>query len=139
MSISDDSDLFWQGLKERRLLFQTCCECGRHRFPFRMSCQRCGSFEHCLTESEGSGFIYSYTVVERPLLPGFDAPYRVVLVEVDEGVRYLGLYEHEANEDPVVGLRVKAQVNPDQKVQVSFAPEAADPGGTLHSHGINQG
>ena len=104
-----------------------------------MSCQRCGSFEHCLTESKGSGFIYSYTVVERPLLPGFNAPYWVVLVEVDEGVRYLGLYEHEANEDPVVGLRVKAQVNPDQKVQVSFAPEAADPGGTLHSHGINQG
>lgn len=135
----DDRDLFWQGLKERRLLFQTCRECGGHRFPFRMSCQRCGSFDHCLTESEGRGFIYSYTVVERPLLPGFDAPYTIVLVEVDEGVRYLGLYESEANEAPVVGLRVKAQVNPDQKVQVSFSPEAAEPDGTLHSRGVSQG
>ena len=104
-----------------------------------MSCQRCGSFEHCLTESEGSGFIYSHTVVERPLLPGFDEPYRVVLVEVDEGVRYLGLYESDVDEDPVVGLRVKAQVNPDQKVQVSFAPEAANPDGALPSRGANQG
>lgn len=139
MSICDDSDLFWQGLKERRLLFQTCLECGGHRFPFRMSCRRCGSFEHCLSESEGNGVIYSYTVVERPLPPGFDEPYRVVLVEVDEGVRYLGLYESDVDEAPIVGLRVKAQVNPDQKVQVSFAPEAANPNDALHSRGVSQG
>lgn len=135
MSICDDSDLFWQGLKERRLLFQTCLECGGHRFPFRMSCRRCGSFEHCLTESKGSGIIHSYTVVERPLPSGFDEPYTVVLVEVDEGVRYLGIYENEANEDPIVGSRVTVQLNPDKQVQISFVPQAATPGSTGHRSG----
>lgn len=100
-----------------------------------MSCQRCGSFEHCLTESEGSGIIYSYTVVERPLLPGFDEPYTVVLVEVDEGVRYLGLYENEAGADPVVGSRVTVQLNPDKQVQISFVPQAANPDSAGHRSG----
>ncbi len=135
MPISDESDLFWQGLKERRLLFQTCRDCGGHRFPFRMSCQHCGSFEHCPTESGGRGFVYSYTVVERPLLSGFDEPYTVVLVEVDEGVRYLGLYEPDRDKAPFVGMRVKAHLNPDRKIQVSFAPEAANPDGALRSQG----
>lgn len=123
MSISDDSDLFWAGLNEGRLLFQTCRACGAHRFPFRMSCSRCGSFEKDLTESKGCGFVYSYTVVERPLLPGFDEPYTVVLVEVDEGVRYLGLYAGDVDASQLIGSRVRARLNPGQRVPVSFAPE----------------
>ena len=123
MSISDDSDLFWTGLTEQRLLFQTCRACGLGRFPFRMSCQGCGSFEKELTESKGIGFIYSYTVVERPLLPGFDEPYTVVLAEMDEGVRYLGLYAGQVDQSTIIGSRVRAHLNPDEQVQVSFAPE----------------
>jgi len=125
MSISDDSDLFWAGLNERRLLFQTCGACGANRFPFRMSCSRCGSFEKDLTESKGCGFVYSYTVVERPLPPGFYEPYTAVLVEVDEGVRYLGLYVGDLDLSKLIGSRVRARLDPDAHVQVSFAPEGS--------------
>ena len=121
--LRDDSDLFWNGLEEGRLLFQQCRDCGLARFPFRMSCAGCGSVENSLIESGGSGVVYSCTRVERPLPPGFSAPYTVVLVEVDEGVRFLGLYDSE-EETPEIGVRVQAHVNPENRVPVSFRAES---------------
>ena len=121
--LRDDTDLFWSGLEEGRLLFQRCRDCGLARFPFRMSCAGCGSVESKLTESGGSGFVYSCTRVERPLPPEFPDPYTVVLVEVDEGVRFLGLYDAE-EETPEIGARVQAYVNPENRVPVSFRTES---------------
>ena len=121
--LRDDRDLFWSGLQQYRLLFQRCCDCGLARFPFRMSCAGCDSTESDLAESEGRGVIYSCTRVERPLPPGFSQPYTVVLVEVDEGVRFLGLYDSE-EETPAIGTRVQAYVNPENRVPVSFRTES---------------
>ena len=121
--LRDDTDLFWNGLEEGRLLFQRCRDCGLARFPFRMSCAGCGSAENSVVESGGSGVVYSCTRVERPLPPGFSEPYTVVLVEVDEGVRYLGLYDSE-EETPEIGVRVQAHVSPGNRVPVSFRAES---------------
>lgn len=122
--LRDDTDLFWSGLKEGRLLFQHCRNCGRARFPFRMSCAGCGSVECELAESGGSGFVYSCTRVERPLPPGFSEPYAVVLVEMDEGVRFLGLYDGDGAM-PAIGTRVQARVNAENRVPVSFRADSA--------------
>lgn len=94
-----------------------------------MSCAGCGSVENDLAESNGSGVVYSCTRVERPLPPGFSAPFTVVLVEVDEGVRFLGLYDSDEGM-PAMGTRVQACVSPENHVPVSFRaePEAGNPG-----------
>ena len=76
-----------------------------------------------LIESGGSGVVYSCTRVERPLPPGFSEPFTVVLVEVEEGVRFLGLYDSE-EEMPDIGTRVQAYVNPENGVPVSFRAES---------------
>lgn len=55
-------------------------------------CPSCHSFEHEWTPASGRGRIWSWVVVHPPVLPAFAdrAPYNVVVVELDEGVRMIG-------------------------------------------------
>ena len=62
----------------------------------------------------------SYVVPRAPVPPGFDDPYVVVLVELDEGAR---LVSNLAGVDP-------ADVRNDMRVSVTFEP--VDDGTLMH-------
>jgi uncharacterized OB-fold protein len=77
----------WCGKGELR--FQRCVACEAWRHVPREMCPTCGSFEWSWNPSTGRGKVYSWTTVERPMHPAFAraAPYAVVVVEMEEGVR----------------------------------------------------
>lgn len=84
-----DSQPFWDGIKEGRLLLQKCGNCGKVRHYPRPMCDACYSMEVDWVEAAGRGTVHSWTVAHHAFNPGFkgELPYVVALVDLDEGVR----------------------------------------------------
>jgi uncharacterized OB-fold protein len=80
---------FYDYCKQHELRFQRCSDCQTWRHMPRESCRHCGSFNWTWERSNGTGTIFSWTVIHRALHPGFhdDVPYAAVVIELDEGVR----------------------------------------------------
>ena len=106
-TISPDTEFFWNGLREHKLLIQRCSGCGTLRHPPRPMCPECRSVAWDTIESAGRGTVYSYVMPHQPRFPFFDYPYIVVLVQLDEGVR---LVSNLCDSDPAnvtVGMAVE--------------------------------
>jgi uncharacterized OB-fold protein len=75
---------FWSGLRERRISFPRCSDCGKvHWYPM----QRCPFCHGAALEwmpVAGKASLYTWTVVRRSFSPDFPAPYVVGLVEFAE-------------------------------------------------------
>jgi uncharacterized OB-fold protein len=115
---SIDSQPFWDGLKERKILLQTCTDCGTKRHYPRPMCSECHSMDAHWTETTGFGAIYSWTESHHPFHFGLKAetPYILVTVTLDEGVRI----QTKLLDAKVEDLKL------DQKVKVVFAQETDD-------------
>jgi 3-oxo-4,17-pregnadiene-20-carboxyl-CoA hydratase alpha subunit len=88
-SISQDTEFFWEGAVWGELRIQRCASCGTLRHPPRPACANCGSLDWDAIQSTGRGEVYSYVIMHHPPIPGFDMPYAVGLIELEEGVRML--------------------------------------------------
>jgi len=112
-----DTAFFWEGAAQRKLMILRCDACGRYVHYPRPACNRCGATTLTPTEVSGRGTVHSYTITHRSV-PGYEAPFAVVLVELEE--------------QP--GLRMVSQVTdvePDMirigmPVEVHFRPVAED-------------
>ena len=77
------------GVAERRLLLQQCADCGTLRHPPLPMCGTCHSVAWTTRQAAGTGTVYSWINSRHPGAPA--EPGRiVVLVELDEGVRFVG-------------------------------------------------
>lgn len=113
-AITHDNEFYWEGLRRRKLLFQSCN--GRLRHPPGPMCPETGSLEFDIVESSGRGTIHSFVVVHQPKMPGFDYPLPVVLVELEEGVRIVANMIGADPADLAIGRAVVAdfvEVEPD--------------------------
>lgn len=88
-AISQDTEFFWRGARERKLLIQRCADCQVLRHPPGPACPSCHSFEWDSLEASGRGTLHSYVIHHHPPVPGFDGPVPIALVDLDEGVRLL--------------------------------------------------
>ena len=72
------------------VLFCRACD-GPLHLP-RPYCAACGSWDVQWRDVAPLGHLYSWTVAEHQVHPGFPVPYTIVLVELDEvpGVRLVG-------------------------------------------------
>jgi len=106
----DASAPFWDACARHELVIQKCSTCNTFRHPPRPMCPSCRSFEHEWVRAAGRGVIWSWVVAHPPLLPAFAeiAPYSVVVVELEEGVRMIGRLLGIANDDIREGLPVIA-------------------------------
>jgi uncharacterized OB-fold protein len=86
-AINRDNAYFWEGVDRGELLIQRCTKCQQLRHPPMPACAKCGSLEWDTVASSGRGTVYSWVVPHYPVVPMFEYPYVVVLVELDEGVR----------------------------------------------------
>ena len=88
----EDSAAYWAALREHRILLQQCASCGEIRSPRMPGCPQCGSADFSDVDVRGTGSIYSWVVVHRPLggIPAEQLPRTIVTVELDEGCRLLG-------------------------------------------------
>ena len=83
---------YWEAAQARELRFQRCTVCRRWRFPPQAMCPQCCSLESVWERASGRARLLSWVVVYPPVLPAWQerAPYPVVLVECEEGVRTIG-------------------------------------------------
>jgi uncharacterized OB-fold protein len=84
-----DTQPYWDGLNEGKLLLQTCGDCGKVRHYPQPVCDACWSMAATWVEASGSGTVHSWTVTHHAFHPGFKAelPYALVTVDLAEGVR----------------------------------------------------
>ena len=78
-----------EGLKAGKLLSLECRECAAVYFPPRKICKECFSEELEIKELKKSGKIKTFTVV-RVFPEGYDEPYVLCMVELDDGPYVVG-------------------------------------------------
>jgi uncharacterized OB-fold protein len=85
-----ETEAFWNGVNEGRLLVQRCQSCGNHQLYPRWRCLRCRG-QVAWVEAGGGGTVYSFTVIRQNFSRSFRhlIPYVVALVDLDEGPRVM--------------------------------------------------
>ncbi|MEY8015100.1 Zn-ribbon domain-containing OB-fold protein [Mycobacterium servetii] len=106
-AISKDTEFFWNGLREHRLLIQRCGGCGALRHPPRPMCPACRSLDWEAVEASGRGTVYSYVMPHEPKFPFSEYPYIVALIELAEGVRLVSNLCDIDPADVTVGMEVE--------------------------------
>ena len=108
---SRDTQAWWDGLNEGRLLIQRCGGCGKLRLYPRPMCDACHSLEAGWTEAAGTGTIHSWQVTHHPFNIGFkrELPYAVATVDLAEGVRLQAQLRDIAHDAIRSGLPVKVR------------------------------
>lgn len=112
---TSDTAFFWQAAADGRLEVQRCGGCSALRYPPGPACPRCHSLEWEPARLSGRGQLYSYTIVRHPLVPGFDGPAVVGVVELDEGVRVVTNLDVDPEEDFRIGEPLEVFFLPQQE------------------------
>jgi uncharacterized protein len=87
-----------------RIVYQHCGACERRWLFMRDFCPHCGAREPLLRAAAGRGKVVAATLVHRAPNDAFRAiaPYRLVLIELDEGLRLM------AHADPALAVGERA-------------------------------
>ena len=79
-----ESRAFWTGGEHGQLLINRCHGCGHFFHPPGPACWRCRSTDVAPEPVSGRGKVTTYTVNRQPWIPGFEPPYIVALVELED-------------------------------------------------------
>jgi uncharacterized protein len=115
--VTSVNEPFFEGARRGELTLQRCDSCLQFRYPPSSRCPSCLSAASSWARMSGTGTLFSWIVMHRRYLAGFDdvLPYPVGLVALDEGplvlTRLLG--------DP-------ASIRCDQRVEVEFEDLSAE-------------
>jgi uncharacterized protein len=106
-----------------------CRACGRHFLP-RVLCPFCWTQDPEIVDAAGTGALYSFTVLHRAGMSGFenDVPYVVALVELDEGVRMVSNVVGVEPEAVEIGMRLRAVFADRDGVSFAQFVPATEPG-----------
>lgn len=108
-STDDLNGQFWANCATGKLCFQLCQDCGVWRHMPRYMCAACGSHKWEWKESSGKGRIFSWIITHQAMHPKFreEAPYSVLVVEMEEGVRFVSRPLDIVNEDLALDMEVE--------------------------------
>src|SRR5215207_1867851 len=106
-SMSPDTQFFWDGLKEHRLLVQRCTGCGTLRHPPRPMCPTCNSLAWHAVDASGRGTLHSFVLPRHPPMPFMGDDYIVALVALEEGTRVVSNLRHVDPQDVSIGMAVE--------------------------------
>ncbi|MGQ0624628.1 MAG: Zn-ribbon domain-containing OB-fold protein [Sporichthyaceae bacterium] len=99
---------FWAAAQRRELVRPVCASCGRNFFTPQVACPTCLSQDWSYQPSEGRGVVHSATVVHKAPSPDFEVPYRLAVVDLQEGWTMLAnLVEGPDERLPPVGAAVE--------------------------------
>jgi uncharacterized OB-fold protein/acyl dehydratase len=102
-----DNAWWWEGCDAGKLLVQKCGDCGELRHPPRPMCGKCRSTSWESIEASGRGTVYSYTVLHHPIIPGYDFPLPVGLIDLEEGTRIVANVKGCDPDDIHIGMKVE--------------------------------
>jgi scaffold protein (connect acetoacetyl-CoA thiolase and HMG-CoA synthase) len=89
-----------------RLEGQRCLGCSTLQFPPRLACRACGRVSLEPHRFSGRGEVFSHAeVAQAPF--GFDGPYVVALVRLDEGILVTTQLTDVEAPDVTIGMRVE--------------------------------
>ena len=113
-SIDEANKPFWDGLKQSKLLLQTCKTCRTARFPVSKYCSFCLSDQSDWKECSCEGVVESFCIFHKAYWPGFasEIPYAVVQVRIDDGVRFFSNLVGTPVDQIEIGMRVKPLYSP---------------------------
>lgn len=109
--VNPDSQAYWDGAREDRLLIRKCKSCGVTHFLPRYLCPACWSTELDWIPASGRGTVHSYTVIRRAPLAEFvdKVPYVVALIDLEEGPRMMANILGEDALNTRIGDRVEVR------------------------------
>lgn len=65
-------------------------------------------------ESSGKGVVASYTVLHHPQFPGYEYPLIIVLVDLEEGTRFVAELHDCERSDVKFGMAVQSFIHEDE-------------------------
>jgi len=106
-TVSGETRPYWEACARGELLVQRCRACGEYQFYPRGFCAHCWSLDVHWVRSTGRGTVYTFTVTYQNRTPGYQEPYVLALVELEEGVRmFTNIVECEP-ESVYIGMPVE--------------------------------
>jgi uncharacterized OB-fold protein len=100
---------YWAGTRAGELRLQRCDDCAHVYFPPRPFCPACASRQVSVIKASGRGTLHSYVINHRDH-PGYDAPYSLAVVELDEGPRLMSQIVNVAQTPEALVLDMPVQV-----------------------------
>jgi uncharacterized OB-fold protein len=82
--LTQENEFFWTSGADGRLRFLRCATCGYYVHPPAPICPRCLTKTLHADPVSGRATVATFTVNAQPWIPGFDLPYVIAVVEIDE-------------------------------------------------------
>jgi len=104
-----ETEIYWQGCRNHKLLIQKCSVCEQYQFYPRIMCTNCMDREVEWVQATGRGKVASYTIIHRAISKAYldEVPYVVALVELEEGPTMMSNIIHCEPEEVVIGMEVE--------------------------------
>ena len=89
--VTPQNEFFWTSGQDGRLRFLRCGECRAWVHPPAPVCPDCLSKAVAPEEVSGRATLATFTVNHQPWIPGYEPPYVIAIVEIDDapGVRLM--------------------------------------------------
>ncbi|MEM2093614.1 MAG: Zn-ribbon domain-containing OB-fold protein [Candidatus Bathyarchaeia archaeon] len=109
---------FYKNISQKKLLGGKCRKCGKIHLPPRQLCDKCLSTEFEWTELSTSGKLITYTIIHvAPTQFQSMAPYAVGIIQLENGVKILGMIKNVPLDKIVVGMPLKMEFEEPQQIQ----------------------
>lgn len=83
-AVTPENEHFWCGGKNDELCFLRCDACATYVHPPAPVCPNCLGRDLTPETVSGRATVATYTINHHPWIPGFDPPYVVAIVELEE-------------------------------------------------------
>jgi uncharacterized OB-fold protein len=101
---------FWEGTRQGKLMVQECTSTNKKIWPPRFLSPFAPGSDVRWVEVGTKGVVYTFNIVHRAFYPYFkeNVPYALVVVDVGEGVRFLGNTVGMDPREVKVGMEMEA-------------------------------
>ncbi len=112
--VDDENRHFWEGGAMGELRFLRCTACRSYVHPPAPVCPECLCRTLAPEAVSGRAVVHTYTINRHPWVPGFDPPYVVAIVEIEEqpGLRLMTNIVNCPIDDVDFGMEVQVLFEP---------------------------
>lgn len=108
-AVTLETEHFWTSGKDNELCFLHCNDCATWIHPPQPICPRCTGKHIEPKAASGKGMVHTFTINRQAWIPGFEPPYVIALVEIDEdpAVRLMTQLVNVDVEKVYIGMKVQ--------------------------------